>query len=368
VYRDDLFELIQYEASTPEVRSRPLLFVPPEISRHYVMDLAPGRSLAEYAVGRGLSSFAIVWRNPDNDHGYWGMDEYVEGQLRAIDVVCEIAGADSLNVLGICGGGLSVAAMLGYQAATGEDRVNSATFMVTMVDSSHPSLLGAITNDRGRSDIRARADRNEILYGWELLRSFAWLRPNDLVYNYVVNNWLLGNDPPAFDVLAWNADCTNATFKFVADASEAMYGADRLAVPGAFKVLGTPVDLGKVTAPTFHVAGGTDHITPWRPCYMTTQLLGGPAEVVVTSTGHVQTIVNPPGKARARYYSGSGDVADPDAWMKASTEHAGSWWPHWADWVVERSGEDRPAPERPGSRAHPAGEPAPGRYAREYVR
>src|SRR5262249_33051018 len=152
--------------------------------------------------------------------------------------------------------------MLGYQTATGDDRVNSATFMVTMVDSSHPSLLGAITNDRGRSDLRARAERNEILYGWELLRSFAWLRPNDLIYNYVVNNWLLGNDPPAFDVLAWNADCTNATFRFVADATDAMYGASRLAVPGAFHVLGKPVDLGKVSCTTFHVAGGTDHITP----------------------------------------------------------------------------------------------------------
>src|SRR5262249_11406808 len=163
-----------------------------------------------------------------------------------------------------------------------------------------------------------------------------------------------------FDVFAWNADCTNATLRFVADASDAMYGENRLATPNAFSVLGTPVDLNKVTCPTFHVGGGTDHITPWRPCYMTTQALGGHSELVVTSTGHVQTIVNPPGKPRARYFAGPGDVADADDWMKTATEHSDSWWPYWADWLVEHSGPTRRAPSKLGNRTHRAGEPAPG--------
>jgi polyhydroxyalkanoate synthase len=364
VYREELFELLQYTPTTSFIDSTPLLFIPPEISRHYVLDLAPRRSLAEYAVSQGVSCFAIVWRNPsEKEHGTWGMDEYVAGQLRAIDVVCEIARQDSVNVVGICGGGLSTVAMLGHQAAIGDDRVTGATFMVTMVDATQPHLLGAITTESSRKDLRDRADRNELLRSYQLLRTFAWLRPNDLVFNFIVKNWLLGESPPAFDVLAWNDDCTNATTRFAADATEAMYGEDRLAVPGAWKVLGTPVDLTQVTCDTFHIAGETDHITPWRPCYRTTQLLGGSSDVVITSTGHVQTIVNPPGKARAKYYYGPSSQADPNEWRAGAAEQEGSWWPRWTEWLKQRSGPRRAAPKRLGSRKHPPGVPAPGEYA-----
>ncbi len=265
-------------------------------------------------------------------------------QIRAIDVVCEISGSPRLNIMGVCGGGLSVAAMLGYQAAQGDARVKSATFLVTMLDSGQPSLLGAISNDRGQRQLRDRARREEILYGHELLNSFAWLRPNDLIFNYMINNWMLGEEPPAFDVLAWNADCTNATYAFVADACEALYGEKRLAQPGQLEVGGVAIDLGKVTCDTFHVAGATDHISAWRACYVSSQLLGGPSEVVVTSSGHVQSIVCPPDKKRARFHAGPGTADDPDGWLESAQEHDGSWWPHWTDWLVARSGGRIDAP------------------------
>jgi polyhydroxyalkanoate synthase len=358
-----MFQLLQYQPVTDDQHRTPLLIIPPEISRHYVVDLAPGRSLVEWTLSQELATFAIVWRNPQPGNGAWGMDEYVQAQMRAIEIVCQITGSPEVNVMGVCGGGLSVAAMLGYQAAQEDRRVRSATFVVTMVDSGQPSLLGAITNDRGQTKLDTRAERGEILYGWQLLRSFAWLRPNDLIFNYAINNWMLGYAPPAFDVLAWNADCTNATYAFVADASEALHGRNRLARPSEYEVLGVPVDLRRVTCDTFHVAGATDHITPWRACYMTSQAVRGHSEVVVTSTGHVQTIVCPPGKARARFHAGTATTEDPDVWLKEAESREGSWWPHWTEWLKVRSGDKVAAAAEVGGVTHVPTEPAPGRYA-----
>ena len=190
------------------------------------------------------------------------------------------------------------------------------------------------------------------------------MRPNDLVFNYVANNWLLGNDPPAFDILAWNGDATNLVAKFDGEMLD-IYADNKAAAPGALTLLGTPLDLSKVTCDNYVIAGHTDHITPWRPCYMTSQLLSGPSEVVVTSTGHIQTIVNPPGKARARYFAGPEPGPDPDAWLSEATQEEGSWWPRYAEWLLARSGAERAAPKKLGSPEYPAGDPAPGRYARD---
>jgi polyhydroxyalkanoate synthase subunit PhaC len=364
VYRDEICEVIEYAPSTTSVRERPLLMVPPQINKHYFLDLAPGRSMVEYLVGRGVHYFTIVWRNPRPEHGHWGMEDYLEAQLRAMDVVSEVARSDDLNVLGACAGGLTTGLMLGYLAEQGDERVGSATFMISMLDTRFPNILAMMATDRLQGQLQRDAELGKVYSRKDVARTFAWMRPNDLVFNYVVNNWLLGKDPPAFDILAWNDDSTNLSARFDRDMLE-IFAHNRAATPGGVTVLGTPVDLRNVTCDTYVVAGKTDHITPWQPCYMTTQLVGGRSEVIITSTGHIQTIVNPPGKPRARYYAGPEPGPDPEAWIDEAEEHQGSWWPRYADWLLERSGPERPARTKLGSRKHPAGDPAPGRYVHE---
>ena len=364
IHREEMFELLEYTPTTTRVRERPTLMIPPQINKHYFLDLAPGRSFVEYLVGQGVHYFTIVWRNPRDGHGHWGIEDYVEAQLRAVDVVAEVSGSESVNVLGACAGGLTSALMLAYLADKGDERVNSATFAIAMVETSLPNALTLMADERLLDRIRSDAAGGTIYDKKLLAANFAWMRPNDLVFNYLTNNWLLGNDPPAFDILAWNADSTNLVAKFDADML-GIYADNTAARPGGVTLLDTPLDLGKITCDTFIVAGETDHITPWAPCYMTSQLVSGPSEVVVTSTGHIQTMVNPPGKPRARYCAAPAAGPDPLAWRRAATEETGSWWPRYADWLLARSGAERAAPKKLGSREHPAAEPAPGTYVFE---
>jgi polyhydroxyalkanoate synthase len=364
IYRDEICEVLQYEPATPRVRERPLLMVPPQINKHYFLDLAPGRSLVEYLVGQGVQYFTIVWRNPRQEHGHWGLEDYVRAQLKALDVVREVSGSDDVNLLGACAGGLTTAVMLGHLAAQGQDSVNSATFAIAMVDTSYPNALRLVADRRMMDKLRSDGAKAKVYDRKAVATNFAWMRPDDLVFNYVANNWLMGNDPPAFDILAWNSDSTNLVARFDAEMLD-IYAGNKAATPGAIELLGTPLDLGKVTCDNCVIAGQTDHITPWMPCYMTTQLLSGPSEVIITSTGHIQTIVNPPGKPRARYFAGPEPGPDPQAWLREATQEQGSWWPRYADWLLARSGEERDAPTKLGSREHPPGDPAPGRYVRE---
>lgn len=364
VHREEMFEVIQYTPTTARVRERPTLMIPPQINKHYFLDLAPGRSFVEYLVSQGVHHFTIVWRNPREEHGHWGIEDYVAAQLRALDVVAEVSGSESVNVLGACAGGLTSALMLAYLGDKGDNRVGSATFAIAMVDTSLPNALTLMADQRLLERIRSDAERGAIYDKKLLAANFALMRPNDLVFNYLTNNWLLGNDPPVFDILAWNADSTNLVAKFDADMLE-IYADNAAARPGGVTFLDTPLDLGKVTCDTFIVAGETDHITPWAPCYMTSQLLSGPSEIVVTSTGHIQTMVNPPGKPRARYYTAPAAGPDPLVWRREATEETGSWWPRYAEWLLARSGAERAAPKKLGSRKHPAAEPAPGTYVYE---
>jgi polyhydroxyalkanoate synthase len=364
VHREEMFELLQYAPTTRTVYSRPLLMIPPEVNKYYCLDLAPGRSLVEYTVAQGISFFTIVWRNPGPEHGGWAMDDYVAAQLRALDIVREISNADDVNVLAACAGGLTTALMLGHLAAAGPGGVHAATFIVTMIDTSEPSLIEVLATPQVRRTLNKDASAKRIYKNKDLALNFAWMRPNDLIFNYVVNNWLMGENPPAFDILAWNADSSNLSAALDRDFVE-LYANNAAATPGGVTVLGTPIDLSKVECDAYIVAGGTDHITPWKPCYLTSQLLGGSNEVVVTSTGHIQTIVNPPGKARAGYRAGPAGGRDADAWLAGAERHDGSWWTHWAQWLTARSGEQLPAREELGSHDHPAGDPAPGRYVLE---
>jgi len=365
VYRDEIFELLQYAPATPAVRSRPLLMVPPELNRYYVLDLSPGRSLVEYLVANGIQTFMIVWRNPRPElgHGRWGVDDYLTAQAQAADVVKKITGSETISWLGLCAGGITTALMLGYLAATGDTSAGSATFIVTMLTNRCPNIIGMMDTKQSRAMLRRAADAGQVIPGRSVRTSFAWLRPNDLVFNYLVSGWLLGQDAPSFDVLAWNDDATGVTARFALESTELLV--DAMARQEPITVLGTPVDLAKVDCDSFHIAGYTDHITPWRAAYTSTQVLGGEKELAVVKSGHIQSFVNPAGKSRYDYWEGPATSGDPDQWLAGATEHHGSWWPQWLEWLTARSGPEKAPGSRLGNEKYPPLGPAPGTYVHE---
>jgi len=366
VYREDMFELLQYTPSTPMVRSRPLMMVPPEINRYYVLDLAPGRSMVEYAVENGLTTFMVSWRNPREElgHGRWGFDDYVAATLRAIEIVKVITHSETINVLGACAGGMTNTLALGVLAARGDSSINAATFMVTMMTNASPNVVGMLSSESSQKLLDQAAAANQVVPGSTLKTTFALLRPNDLVFNYLVSGWLLGEDPPAFDVLAWNDDATAVSARFSADTGRIVMNGSA-AVPGGITSLGTPIDLAKVTCDSFHVAGFTDHIVPWRTCYNLTQILGGDKEVALVKSGHIQSFVNPAKTAKYGYWQAPAGGPDPDEWQAGAQWHGGSWWPQWLDWILARSGEEKKARAGLGNRKYPPLGPAPGTYPLE---
>ena len=362
IHRGELFELIQYAPAGSRTFRRPLVVIPPQINKYYISDLAPGRSFVEHTVAAGIPYFAISWRNPTPAQRDWDLASYVSACQEAIEVACDVGASSDANVAGMCAGGITLACLLGHLAATDESLVNSATFMVAGLDLSSESTVGLLTSAASIEAARARSQRKGVLDGRDLGRMFAWLRPNDLVWNYWVNNYLLGQNPPAFDILYWNADTTNLTAGLHSDFLD-LLGTNGLAVPGSIDVLGTPIDLGKVKCDTYVVAGATDHIIPWTAAYQTTQLVGGGSEFVLGSSGHIQAIVNPPGNRKSRFLTRPGPPpADPLEWRAGATTNEGTWWDHWLRWLGERSGDQRRAPARLGNRHHAPIEAAPGRY------
>ncbi len=366
VYREDMFELLQYTPKTPTVRSRPLLMVPPEVNKYYVLDLAPGRSMVEYAVDNGLTTFMVSWRNPKEElgHGRWGFDDYVAAALRAVSIVQDITRSETINLLGLCAGGMTNTLALGVLAARGDESVSAATFMVTMMNSTSANVVGMLSSEPSMKMLEQAAASDKVIDGSTLKTTFALLRPNDLVFNYAVSGWLLGEEPPAFDVLAWNDDAASVPARFSADTTRVAMN-NSAATPGGITSLGTPIDLGKVTCDTFHVFGFTDHITPWRVCYGLTQLLGGEKELALVKSGHIQSFVNPAKTAKYGYWTAQAGGPDPDAWQAGAMWHGGSWWPQWLDWMLARSGEAKKARAELGSQAYPPLGPAPGTYVLE---
>ena len=363
VLRTDVFELIQYQPQTETVRSVPLLVVPPTINKYYITDLAPGRSMIEYCVRQGQQVFTISWRNPDERHGHWDLSTYAESVLEALHAACSIAASDRAHVLGLCSGGIAAAAVAGHLAAKGElNRLAGLTCGVCVIDNERAGMVSALTSREAAAMAVAESARKGYLDGRALEGVFAWLRPNDMIWSYVVNNYLLGKDPPAFDILYWNADVTRMAAglhrDFVALALE-----NSLAKPGGLTLLGTPIDLGQVTVDAYVVAAIADHIVPWENAYRTTQLLGGRTEFVLSSSGHVAAMVNPPGNERMSYRTRDADnPPHAQAWLEGAARHSGSWWPHWDAWLAERSGPMRPAPKVLGSREYKPGGRAPGTY------
>ena len=365
VYRDELFELLQYKPTTPRVSSIPLLMFPPQINRHYILDLAPGRSVVEFAVSQGIQVFMVVWRNPSSQRGdgKWGLDDYIAAAERAADVTKKIAHTDQLNVLGLCAGGITASYMLAHLAALGDNSVKSATFVVTMLTGDKPNVVGMLDTADSRKLLEQAAAAEQVVPGTALRSLFAMLRPNDLVYNYLVSGWLMGKSPAPFDVLAWNDDATRTTARFACESS-------RLAMDGwegsGPTLLGVKTDFSKVTCDSYHVGGFTDHITAWRACYDTAHLVGGAdKEMTLIKSGHIQSVVYPADSTRYDRWYGPPTPTDPDEWLKTTPTEKGSWWRPWTEWLSARSGEKRQARTTLGNRQYPPLDPAPGTYVHE---
>jgi len=362
VYRHPMFELIQYTPQTETVREVPLLIIPPTINKYYALDLAPGRSLIEFLLQQGQQSFVISWRNPDARHSKWGFDAYAEAMVDAFDVVDRITGAGSAHVVATCSGGLLAALAAGHRAAIGQiDRLASLSLLVTMLDQTRAGTVGALINERVASAAIARSRRKGYLDGRNLAEVFAWLRPGDLIWNYWVNNYLEGKTPPKFDLLYWNADSTRMTAKLHRDFVDAALH-HKFAKADAITVLGTPVDLGKITVDSYVVAGSADHICPWVNCYRSSQLLGGKVRFVLSTNGHIAALINPPGNPKSSYQVSDENALEPEDWRAAAPTEKGSWWPDYAAWLGDRSGGEKPAPAALGSGEYPPLEKAPGSY------
>lgn len=366
VDRDDVAELLQYAPTTDRVRRRPLLVVPPPIGRFYFLDLRPGRSFVEHAVAQGFQVFLVSWRNPTREQADWGLDTYAGRVVSAIETVKEVTGSDDVSTLGFCAGGILASTVLNHFAATGDESIANAGFAVTLLDFDSRAPLGAFSSPQLLGLAGAGSRRKGIISARSLGAVFSWMRPDDLVFAYVVNQWLMGQDPPVFDILAWNADGTNLPAR-LHEEFLGVFRDNTLAGQGALTVLGTPVDLSRVTVPSFVTGAVNDHLTPWTGCYRTTALLSGPSTFVLSNAGHIASLVNPPGNPKASYQVGGEPGLDPERWRAAAERRTGSWWEAWTTWMLERSGEERPAPTALGSLRHPPLEPAPGSYVLDRV-
>jgi polyhydroxyalkanoate synthase subunit PhaC len=368
VLRTPVFELIQYRPVTSTVRQVPLVLVPPVINKYYVLDLAPGRSMVEYLVGQGLQVFMVSWRNPDARHASWDLDTYGQAVLDAMDATERITGSEKTALAATCSGGIIAAMVAAHLAHTGQqDRIAAFTLLVTVLDQAHAGLASAVIDERTVRVAAAASRARGYLDGRSLAEVFAWLRPNDLIWNYWVNNYLLGKKPPAFDILFWNADTTRMTAGLHRDFLQ-LGAANALVRPGAATMLGSPVDLAAVDRDSYIVAGITDHICPWQSCYQSTQLLGGRPRFVLSTSGHIAAMVNPPGNEKARYQlakqspGGPPGPEDAQEWLRSAETIKGSWWPDYADWLGERCGEERTAPTELGGGGLAPLSDAPGTY------
>jgi polyhydroxyalkanoate synthase subunit PhaC len=361
IHRTEVFELIQYSPQSDTVYQRPMLVVPPQVNKYYALDLAPGRSMYEYLLRHGVPVYGISWRNPTGEQRDWSYDTYAQAAIEAIDAVREVSGSPDVNIMGGCLGGMLVAIVQAHLAALGDSRIHSATMTVTLLDCESDGRMFLFASPETLAIAKKVSLPTGVINGWQTASMFSWLRPNDLVWNYWVNNYLLGKDPPAFDILAWNADTTRLSSRFHHQMLD-MAAGNQLAHPGAMRVLGTPIDISRIACDTYVAAGRTDHITPWHACYRTTQMVSGDSEFVLCSSGHIQTVVADPKHPGLGYFVNPGTPPEAEQWLAGAQRHEGSWWEHWVGWLSQRSGERVTAPTTLGSARFPAIEPAPGSY------
>jgi polyhydroxyalkanoate synthase subunit PhaC len=373
VFENQLFQLIEYKPLTPQVHERPLLFVPPCINKYYILDLQPENSLIRYTVEQGHRVFVISWRNPDEGLARASWDQYIEdAAICAIERVQQISSSDEINALGFCVGGTILCTALAVLAARGQRPVASLTLLTTLLDFSDTGVLDVFIDE---AMVRMREltlgpdspGGGNLLKGQELATTFSFLRPNDLVWNYVVGNYLKGETPPPFDLLYWNSDSTNLPGPMFCWYLRHTYLDNQLMQPGALQVCGERVDLRSIKLPTYVYASREDHIVPWEAAYRNTQVLEGRSRFVLGASGHIAGVINPPAKGKRSHWIGSNPQlpADPKCWLEGATEQPGSWWPDWANWLQGQAGRKVPAPKSPGNRKYRAIEPAPGRYVKQ---
>jgi len=367
VFENELIQLIQYSPLTEKVAQAPLLIVPPCINKFYIMDLQPENSLVRFVVEQGFTVFLVSWKNPRPDTGgHYAWDDYLEkGPLAALEVVRAITRVKKPNVLGFCVGGTILTSALAVARARGEEPVPILTLMTTLLDFSDAGELGCLVDEASVTAREAAIGKGGVLKGQELANVFSFLRANDLVWQYVVGNYLKGNRPAAFDLLYWNSDSTNLPGPFLTWYLRNMYLENNLRVPGKLRMLGQKVDLGKVDMPAYLMAAREDHIVPWKGAYLARNLLGGDTTFVLGASGHIAGAINPASKNRRSYWAADACPADPEEWLEGGVEHKGSWWLHWIEWLRGHGGKEVAARGRLGSTKYEPIEPAPGRYVKE---
>ena len=371
VHRTEMYELIHYAPTTDEVYEVPQLTIPPQINKMYINDLSPEKSIIKWQVDNGMQTFVISWRNPSKEQGRWGMADYIASCEEALEIVSGISGSKTVNVSAGCSGGQTASVLASKLAATGNPVLGTLTLMVCVLHPKQTDIeAGSLVSENGMEIAKKRAAKKGIIKADDLARGFAWLRPNDLIWNYVINNYLLGMDPPAFDVLYWNSDATNLSASLMGDFLT-LYETLAFSTPGETEMADHKVDLTKVTADLFILGGVTDHITPWKATYRSTQLFGSKdVTYVLSQSGHMQAILNPPTNPKAKYFvqKKKGKLPETaDEWLQGTEEVKGSWWPYWIEWIQKRSGKKVAAPEQVGSKAYPPMENAPGLYVIEEV-
>jgi polyhydroxyalkanoate synthase len=365
VFENDLLQLIQYAPLTEQVATRPLLIVPPCINKFYILDLQPENSFVRFACDQGMMVFLVSWRNADESVAKTTWDDYIEsGAIKAIDVALSISGADKLNALGWCVGGTIVSSALAVLRARGDKSVASLTLLTTMLDFEEPGDLGVFIDEQGVSQREQTIGAGGIYAGKELGFVFQTLRANDLIWPYVVNNYLKGKSPDAFDLLYWNSDATNLPGPMYAWYLRNMYLENNLCVPNRLTMCGQSVDLGLIDMPSYVLATQEDHIVPWRAAYRTTRLVGGKTQFVLGASGHIAGVINPASKNKRSYWVDGKLGDDPEQWLASAQAVPGSWWTHWMGWLKPQAGKQIAARKRLGSAKYKPIEPAPGRYVK----
>ncbi len=366
VFENELMQLIQYAPATPNVFARPLVMVPPCINKYYILDLQPENSFVRYTVAQGHTVFMVSWRNVPETMGHLTWDGYLaDGVIKALDVARDICGVAQVNVLGFCVGGTLVGAALALLAAQGDSAAASVTLLTTMLDFSDAGDLAVYVDDAYVRQREQDFAHGGVLRGKELALTFSSLRANDLIWNYVVNNYLKGATPEAFDLLYWNSDSTNLPGAMFVYYIRNTYLENNLRCPGRLTMCGERIDLSRVTVPAYILATREDHIVPWKTAYQSTQLLGGDIRFVLAGSGHIAGVINPPAKKRRNHWTNTAVPKHAAAWLDSATSQVGSWWPDWINWLAGHAGAQTPAPAAAGNANYPSLEPAPGRYVRE---
>ena len=363
VFRNELLELIQYTPTTPKVWKRPLVVTPPQINKYYALDLSPDKSMVRFLLDSGIQPFCISWRNPTEVNRDWGLGTYVAALDEAVDVAREITGSEDVSMMGSCSGGITSTAYFATLGSATERKIRNIVLAVCLLDpnTADESAFGCLMTPETMLAAKETSRFRGIVDGHELARMFAWMRPNDLIWNYWVNNYLLGNQPPAFDILYWNADTTRLPARLHGDYLD-LYFTNPFVNSGKLSLNEKIVDMTKVKADSYVVAGVTDHITPWKGVHKTAQIMGEDTTFVLSNSGHLQSLLNPPTNPKASFIIGQVNPAGPDAFLTTAEKRKGSWWLDWRDWLHARSGEEIDAPTSLGSGRNPVMAKAPGTY------